>query len=158
MVGTQQQAAIVLAVEVQFTGKERDVETGLDYFGARYFSGAQGRFTSLDSGPWLLLNPQSYNRYTYGLNNPLRYGDEDGETPQDRVNAANRLASQNIPYAHSADPSVGGTRGNPGNPGQGNPGEPGGNPGGTRGNPGQGNPGQYTQIRWGTRDSTLKYD
>jgi RHS repeat-associated protein len=31
-----------------FTGKERDAETGLDYFGARYFSGAQGRFTSQD--------------------------------------------------------------------------------------------------------------
>jgi hypothetical protein len=30
------------------TGKERDNETGLDYFGARYFSGAQGRFTSPD--------------------------------------------------------------------------------------------------------------
>jgi len=29
----------------KFTGKERDAETGLDYFGARYFSGAQGRFT-----------------------------------------------------------------------------------------------------------------
>lgn len=28
----------------RFTGKERDAETGLDYFGARYFSGAQGRF------------------------------------------------------------------------------------------------------------------
>jgi RHS repeat-associated protein len=32
----------------RFTGKERDEETGLDHFGARYFSGAQGRFTSAD--------------------------------------------------------------------------------------------------------------
>jgi hypothetical protein len=31
-----------------FTGKERDAETGLDFFGARYYSGAQGRFTSPD--------------------------------------------------------------------------------------------------------------
>src|SRR5438093_995902 len=51
--------------------------TGLDYFGARYFSGAQGRFTSpdplLSSGrPW---DPQSWNRYSYVLNNPLRYTD-----------------------------------------------------------------------------------
>ena len=30
----------------EFTGKERDAETGLDYFGARYFAGAQARFTS----------------------------------------------------------------------------------------------------------------
>jgi RHS repeat-associated protein len=34
--------------EQKFTSKERDAETGLDYFGARYFSGAQGRFTSPD--------------------------------------------------------------------------------------------------------------
>ncbi|MEO8660108.1 MAG: RHS repeat-associated core domain-containing protein, partial [Bryobacteraceae bacterium] len=33
---------------MEFTGKERDAETGLDYFGARYFSGAQGRFTTPD--------------------------------------------------------------------------------------------------------------
>ncbi len=40
--------AIQGAEEVRFTGKERDAETGLDYFGARYYSGAQGRFTSVD--------------------------------------------------------------------------------------------------------------
>jgi RHS repeat-associated protein len=65
---------MTVAETIHFTGKERDGETGLDYFGARYFSGAQGRFTSpdplLNSGrPW---EPQSWNRYTYALNNPLR--------------------------------------------------------------------------------------
>lgn len=35
-------------IRQRFTGKERDAETGLDCFGARYFSGAQGRFTSVD--------------------------------------------------------------------------------------------------------------
>ncbi|MDM7995530.1 MAG: RHS repeat-associated core domain-containing protein, partial [Acidobacteriota bacterium] len=34
---------------LQFPGKERDAETGLDYFLARYYSGAQGRFTSPDT-------------------------------------------------------------------------------------------------------------
>src|SRR6266516_6904994 len=63
-----------------FTGKERDNETGLDFFGARYMSAAQGRFTSPDpllnsAKPW---EPQSWNRYTYGLNNPLRYTDPTG--------------------------------------------------------------------------------
>jgi len=57
-----------------FTGKERDAETGLDYFGARYFSGAQGRFTSPD--PPLVdqstEDPQSWNLYSYVRNNPLR--------------------------------------------------------------------------------------
>jgi uncharacterized protein RhaS with RHS repeats len=52
----------------------------LDYFGARYYSGAQGRFSSpdplLNSGrPW---EPQSWNRYAYTLNNPLRYTDPTG--------------------------------------------------------------------------------
>src|SRR5512136_2198390 len=55
------------------SGKERDVETGLDYFGARYYSGAQGRFTSPDPGAWIFLEPQSINRYSYALNNPLRF-------------------------------------------------------------------------------------
>jgi RHS repeat-associated protein len=59
------------------TGKERDAETGLDYFLARYYSGPQGRFTSPD--PTMLsvntLNPQTWNRYSYVLNNPLRYVD-----------------------------------------------------------------------------------
>ena len=63
----------------KFTGKERD-ESGLDYFGARYFSGALGRFTSVD--PLLSSGrqpePQSWNRYSYTLNNPLRYVDPTG--------------------------------------------------------------------------------
>ena len=67
-------------VRLKFTGNERDAETGLDYFGARYFSGAQGRFTSpdeplLDQNP---ENPQSWNLYAYGRNNPLRNRDLDG--------------------------------------------------------------------------------
>jgi RHS repeat-associated protein len=68
-------------VRLLFTGKERDWETGLDYFGARYFSGAQGRFTSVDPSmlSTVLANPQSWNRYTYALNNPLRYVDPNGE-------------------------------------------------------------------------------
>ena len=62
------------------TGKERDAETGLDYFGARYFSGAQGRFMSADplGSSAKVSNPQTWNRYTYGLNNPLRFVDPDG--------------------------------------------------------------------------------
>jgi RHS repeat-associated protein len=36
---------------IRFTGKERDAETGLDYFGARYMSSAQGRWTTPDCLP-----------------------------------------------------------------------------------------------------------
>jgi RHS repeat-associated protein len=62
------------------TGKERDTETGLDYFGARYYSGAQGRFTSPDPDNYdaRLEEPQSWNMYSYTWNSPLKYVDSDG--------------------------------------------------------------------------------
>jgi RHS repeat-associated protein len=64
----------------KFTSKERDAETGLDFFGARYMSSAQGRFTSAD--PFLnsakLWDPQTWNRYSYALNNPLKIVDPNG--------------------------------------------------------------------------------
>jgi len=61
-----------------FTAKERDSETGLDYFGARYMSSAQGRFTSPDPGGGHLEDPQTLNRYAYARNNPLRFTDSTG--------------------------------------------------------------------------------
>jgi RHS repeat-associated protein len=64
----------------KFTSKERDAETGLDYFGARYYSSFQGRFSSVDpalsSGD--VGTPQSWNRYVYSFSNPLRYIDPTG--------------------------------------------------------------------------------
>jgi len=62
------------------TGKERDSETGLDFFGARYFSGAQGRFTSADEplGDQYPSDPQSWNLYGYVRNNPLKSVDPSG--------------------------------------------------------------------------------
>jgi RHS repeat-associated protein len=64
----------------KFTQKERDNETGLDYFGARYYSSAQGRFTSVDpaNAGAEPSNPQSWNGYAYAFNNPLKYQDPDG--------------------------------------------------------------------------------
>jgi RHS repeat-associated protein len=67
---------------IEFTGKERDWETNLDYFGARYNSAAQGRFMSADS-PFAdqhAENPQSWNLYQYGYNNPLVNVDLDGRS------------------------------------------------------------------------------
>jgi RHS repeat-associated protein len=67
----------------KFTGKERDSESGLDDFGARYDSSQYGRFMTPDlaniagdldeSG-----NPQSWNAYSYVQNNPVNAVDPDG--------------------------------------------------------------------------------
>jgi len=62
------------------TQKERDNETGLDYFGERYYASTMGRFTTVDplGASAKRVDPQTMNRYTYALNNPLRYVDPDG--------------------------------------------------------------------------------
>jgi RHS repeat-associated protein len=86
------------AVRQKFTGKERDNETGLDYFGARYYSTSQGRFTSSDpllrSGRQVI--PQSWNRYAYVLNNPLRHIDPDGLVDEDISEQGNQQRRQVI--------------------------------------------------------------
>ena len=73
-----------------FTGKERDPESGLDNFGARYNSSTMARFMSPD---WSMKpatipyadfgNPQSLNLYSYVRNNPLNAYDEDGHSVLD---------------------------------------------------------------------------
>jgi RHS repeat-associated protein len=66
----------------KFTGKERDAESGLDDFGARFHASSIGRFMSADPKPFdgkLLANPQDLNLYTFTLDNPLRYHDPDGK-------------------------------------------------------------------------------
>jgi RHS repeat-associated protein len=73
----------------KFTQKERDIETGLDYFGARYYGSMQGRFTSADDflNDTHVTDPASWNLYTYVRNNPLRFVDplgQDIEETQDK--------------------------------------------------------------------------
>ena len=56
------------------TGKERDTESGNDYFGARYYASTMGRFMSPDPSQLFFAdqtNPQSLNLYSYVYNNPL---------------------------------------------------------------------------------------
>jgi RHS repeat-associated protein len=67
-------------VRPRCTGKERDSETGLDWFDTRYFSGAQGRFTSPDQpfNDQESSDPQSWNLYSYVRNNPLKFIDPSG--------------------------------------------------------------------------------
>jgi RHS repeat-associated protein len=65
----------------QYTGKEFEEETGLYYYGARYYHSGLGRFMSVDPAPADPTDPQSWNRYAYVLNNPYKYVDPDGEVP-----------------------------------------------------------------------------
>jgi len=89
---------VAAAAPYKFTGKERDGESGLDFFIARYYSSGYGRFLSPDEftggpvdaygsndplapGPLPhadVSNPQSLAKYTYTWNNPIRYVDPNG--------------------------------------------------------------------------------
>ena len=66
----------------KFTGKERDSESNLDYFGARHYASTMGRWMIPDAinlTDERLLNPtNTLNKYAYGGNNPLKYIDPDG--------------------------------------------------------------------------------
>ncbi|MGB9078731.1 MAG: RHS repeat-associated core domain-containing protein [Terracidiphilus sp.] len=75
-----------------FTGKERDSESGNDYFGARYYASSMGRFMSPDWSvkaqpvPYAKLDdPQSLNLYSYVRNNPLSRVDKDGHCSSPKV-------------------------------------------------------------------------
>jgi RHS repeat-associated protein len=64
----------------QFDAYERDIETGLDFAQARYYSNIQGRFTSPDEplADQIESSPQSWNLYTFARNNPLIFTDPSG--------------------------------------------------------------------------------
>jgi RHS repeat-associated protein len=73
-------------------GKERDAESGLDYFGARYYGSSMGRFMSPDwatkpeAVPYSSLSdPQTLNLYGYMRNNPLGGTDKDGHCGQQQA-------------------------------------------------------------------------
>jgi RHS repeat-associated protein len=69
------------AQNYKFTGKERDPDTGSDYFGARWYRNTMARFYSPDDGSDQDANdPQSWNLYTYVRNNPTTLADDDGRS------------------------------------------------------------------------------
>jgi len=64
-----------------FTGKENDADTGLMYYGARYYSPGYRIFVQPDTMLPDVYNPQALNRYSYTLNNPVKYNDPSGHNP-----------------------------------------------------------------------------
>jgi len=91
----------------KFTGKERDTESGLDYFGARYYSNGLGRFITPDWAakavdvPYAeFSDPQSLNLYTYVRNVPTVSTDSDGHVP---VAVVEKVAEK-VVYVIDAEP------------------------------------------------------
>jgi RHS repeat-associated protein len=93
-----------------FGGKVQDSETGLSYFGARYYDPVVGRFMGVDAVGFNPGNLQSFNRYAYANNNPYRFVDPDGNEPESVMTAwvahrtrepavACMMGCHGIPYA-----------------------------------------------------------
>ena len=93
------------SIRTRYTGQIRDFETGLDYFGARYYSSPLGRFTSPDPlyvEARRLADPQQINLYAYVRNNPLKFRDPTGmdlkldcDTPENCDEAVRMINSRN---------------------------------------------------------------
>jgi len=82
--GNQQTWTNAYDPALKFSGKERDTESGLDYFGARYYDHSLYRFLSVDPvipAGKAVVNPQRWNLYAYCLGNPVNYVDPDGADP-----------------------------------------------------------------------------
>jgi len=105
--GEVQMSPPTLPQNYKFTGKERDGESGLDEFGARYYSSPFARFMTPDwaakptNVPYASFgNPQSLNLYSYVENNPTTMGDPDGHCCDDLWTflggAANAYGSDNL--------------------------------------------------------------
>lgn len=69
--------------KLSYTGKEHDDATGLTYFGARYYDPYLGRFMSVDPAGINPNDPFTFNRYSYGNNNPYRFIDPNGRQSAD---------------------------------------------------------------------------
>ncbi|HEY6807101.1 MAG TPA: DUF4214 domain-containing protein [Pyrinomonadaceae bacterium] len=84
-VGSRQGIAgyVTDSLRQKFTGYESDSETGLNYAQARYQSNVQGRFTSVDplAISAIIINPQTFNRYSYVNNAPTNLTDPSGMAP-----------------------------------------------------------------------------
>ena len=97
---------VMMSSEAESTGK--CAVTGLDYFGARYFSGAQGRFTTPDKpfADQQPEDPQSWNLYAYVRNNPLRRIDVNGGYSIDVHRDLTQVLALAAGYSNSAAAAV----------------------------------------------------
>jgi RHS repeat-associated protein len=71
-----------------FTGQENDADTELMYYGARYYSPEYRVFVQPDTMLPDVYNPQALNRYSYTLNNPVKYVDPTGHYIESGIDIA----------------------------------------------------------------------
>ena len=76
--GAVSRASGTIDPDTRFTGQKLDPETGLYYYGGRYYDAEIGRFVSADPFVQTPYDPQNLNRYSYVINNPQNLIDPDG--------------------------------------------------------------------------------
>lgn len=88
--------------KLAYTGKEHDDVTGLTYFGARYYDPYLGRFMGIDPAGVNPNDPFTFNRYSYGNNNPYRFIDPDGRQSVDT--SCDETCQEQKTYQRIAEP------------------------------------------------------
>jgi RHS repeat-associated protein len=87
-----------VSIDIRFTGQRTDDSTGLYFYNARYYDPELGRFVSPDTVVPVFGNPQSLNRFSYCLNNPLRYVDPSGNVEGAPVSYFNLMYGDEYGY------------------------------------------------------------
>ncbi len=76
------ESATAFPLSRRYTSQVKDEDTGLYYYGARYYDPQLGSFIQPDDAIPDIFKPQGYNRYSYALDNPFKFVDRNGHAPQ----------------------------------------------------------------------------
>ena len=98
--GATREDSGAVSLSHKYTSQELDAETGLYYYGARYYDPVLARFISPDTIVPSFSSPQSFNRYSYVYNNPLLYVDPDGNFGIFAVMAISATVNAANTYTH----------------------------------------------------------
>lgn len=94
---SNQETSGTLNTERKFTGQIFDTGTDLYFYNARYYDRTLRRFTQADDIDPNRNNSQELNRYSYVMNNPLRYNDPTGQVANDPSDDLDGDGGNNIP-------------------------------------------------------------
>ena len=84
-------------IRQDYTGYQKDDESGLEFAQARYYNTAHGRFTSVDplTASANVKDPQTFNRYSYVLNSPYKFSDPLGLLPEGHRSSDGSCGAEN---------------------------------------------------------------